>query len=97
MSVPILNYDEVEKIRQQLADELDADSDGDWRHDYRPGSFGCHELLDRTALLAAMLEEHLLTHPACVANPDWYALADQAATILHELYQQVGKVHLEAE
>ena len=54
----------------------------------------CHELLDRTALLSDLLERHLLGHPACVANPGWYRLAEQAAAALRELYQQVGAEHL---
>ena len=97
MSVPIVNHDDVEQARLCLADELAADSGGDWSDAYRPGSPGCHELLDRTALLAAMLEEHVLAHPACVANSNWYALAEQTATSLRELYQQVGEVHLGTE
>ena len=48
-------------------------------------------------MLADMLERHLLTHPACVADPEWYALADRAATALRELYQQVGAEHLAAD
>src|SRR5438552_3931177 len=82
--------------RQQIA-ELDADCGAGWAEENRPGSFGCHELLDRTALLADMVERHLLGHPACVANAEWYALADQAAAELRELYQRVGAEHLSAE
>ena len=41
-----------------------------------------------------MPERHLLSHPACVANPAWYFLAEQAAAALRELYQQVGAQHL---
>ena len=63
----------------------------------RPGSFGCHELLDRTALVSDLLQRHVLTHPACALNPDWYALADQAAAALCELYQQIGAAHLGAK
>lgn len=66
----------------------------DWAQDYAPGSFGCHELLDRAALLAAMIEQQIQAHPACVANPEWFLLAEQAASALRELYQQVGAYHL---
>ena len=97
MSVPILNHDEVEQARQRLADELAADCGGDWSNAYLPGSPGCHELLDRTALITAMLEDHVLAHPACVANSRWYAMAEQATTTLRELYQRVGEVHLGTE
>ncbi len=89
--------DEIEKERQRQAAELTADCGGAWADEYRPGTPGCHELLDRTALLSDMLERHLLTHPACVANPAWFQLAEQAAAALRELYQQVGDEHLAAE
>jgi len=59
-----------------------------------PGSFGCHELLDRTAMLGDSVEEYILDHPSCVQNPEWYALADQAVTALRELYQRIGAEHL---
>ena len=92
-----MNLSEVEQDRQQQASELAADSGEDWADGYRPGTFGCHELLDRTAVLVDMLEQHVQTHPACVANAEWFLLAEQAATALRELYQQVGAEHLTAE
>jgi hypothetical protein len=88
---------EVEQDRQRHARELSAESGGKWVEDYRPGSAGCHELLDRAALVADMLERHILAHPACVARPDWYLLAEQAAAALRALYQQVGAEHLTVE
>ena len=45
---------EIEKDRQNLIDELTAEHGPDWAAQYRPGSFGCHELLDRTSLLQYM-------------------------------------------
>jgi hypothetical protein len=94
MSVEILNACEVEQDRQRQVAELAAESGPDWVDGYQPGSAGCHELLDRTALLADMLERHVLEHPACVARAEWYRLAEQAAAALHELYQQIGAEHL---
>jgi hypothetical protein len=41
-----------------------------------------------------MLERHLLAHPACVARSEWYRLAEQATSVLRELYQQIGAEHL---
>jgi hypothetical protein len=97
MSVPSLIPDEVEQDRLGHAGELAADSGEGWAEDYRPGTPGCHELLDRTSLLADLLERHLLGHPACVARPEWYQKASQAAAALHELYQQIGAEHLSAD
>ncbi|KJU83567.1 hypothetical protein MBAV_004236 [Candidatus Magnetobacterium bavaricum] len=62
---------------------------------YQPGSFGCHELLDRTAFIANIIEDYLLNHPSCTKNKDWYSLAERAAAALHELYQRIGEEHLE--
>jgi hypothetical protein len=91
------NPDEVERERLRQVSELAAESGAGWADAYRPGTPGCHELLDRTSMLSDVLERHLLEHPACVANPGWYRLAEQAVAALNELYQQVGAEHLGAE
>jgi hypothetical protein len=88
---------EIEGDRLRQAAALVAESGAAWADQYRPGSAGCHELLDRAALLADMLERYLLDHPACVANPEWYRLAEQAAASLQALYQLVGAEHLGGE
>lgn len=62
-----------------------------------PGSFGCHELLDRASTLANQIDSQVLSHPACIQNPEWFALAHQAMTALHDLYQAVGAEHLSVE
>jgi hypothetical protein len=85
---------EIERDRQDRIDELTAGQGPEWDVRYRPGSFGCHELLDRTCLLAEQLEESILSHPACIQNAEWYALAARAVDALRELYQRVGAEHL---
>lgn len=66
----------IEVRRQELYQELD-DADAGWKDQYIPGTFGCHELLDRTAFLADSVEQLLHDHPACVQNPEWFACADK--------------------
>ena len=85
---------DIDRERQQLVDAMMADHGSHWAEQYKPGSFGCHELLDRTALLAGTVEHFLLTHPACVQNKDWFALAQHAVAALQELYQRIGEEHL---
>ena len=51
--------------------------------EYRPGSAGCHELLDRAALFTDMLERHLLAHPACVAQ--------RGAGYVHAVYEPASR------
>ncbi|WP_169979942.1 hypothetical protein [Tautonia rosea] len=84
----------VEQDRQRRIAELNAEEGSDWVDRYKPGSFGCHELLDRTLILANAIEAQLLDHPSCVTNQEWYALAERAATALQELYQRIGAEHL---
>jgi hypothetical protein len=86
---------DTERERQQRIDEMIAEHGPQWSEPYKPGSFGCHELLDRTSLAADIVEQYVLSHPACAQNKDWWALADQAVTALRELYQRVGAEHLD--
>lgn len=97
MSLDVNESVDREQTRQNKADEIAADQGADWQIQFAPGSFGCHELLDRVARAAEQLERDLLEHPACVANGQWYGLADEAATALHELYQRIGALHLGAD
>lgn len=90
-----LKLSDMEQERQQLLDDLIADYGPDWAKQYEPGLFGCHELLDRTALAADMVERYVRTHPACVQNQEWFALAAQAVASLQDLYQRIGAAHLD--
>jgi len=81
------NQDDNEQLRNQQIEELVVESGPDWADRFKPGSFGCHELLDRSLIAAEFVEETVLTHPACIQNQEWYALANKATMALHELYQ----------
>jgi hypothetical protein len=59
---------EIESQRQERLRELESDEGEDRLEGFRPGTFGCHELLDRTILLAEQVERSLLSHPACIQN-----------------------------
>jgi len=85
--------DEIEAIRQEYIDEMKAD--GESSDEFIAGSYGCHELLDRTAMLMKTVDQYVLGHPACANNKEWFALAYRAVDALNELYQRVGVDHLE--
>lgn len=84
---------DIEHDRLRLVDEMVAEHGQDWGEQYKPGSFGCHELLDRTSLAAKAVEQDVMSHPACVQNPAWFALAKQAVSVLNDLYQRIGAEH----
>ncbi len=94
MATQVSSSSDTEHDRQQLASEFAAEQGIECSEQYKPGSFGCHELLDRTAQAAKFIEDDVRSHPACVRNPDWFTLAEQAAAALHELYQRIGAEHL---
>lgn len=79
-------------FHKDLVNENDRE-EPDWRVRFAPGTYGCHELLDRTSIIANLVSD-LGDHPACVANVSWYAKAWQAQELLNELYQMVGESHL---
>jgi hypothetical protein len=89
--------DRLQEEREQLLEEMTAEHGPNWISQYEPGSPGCHELLDRTLIAAEMVEQYVLSHPACIQNEAWYRLAERAVSTLHELYQQVGAEHLANE
>src|SRR5262245_48522217 len=86
---------DMEREPQQRIAEMIAEHGPQWSEPYKPGSFGCHELLDRTSMAADIVEQYVLSHPACAQNKDWFALADQAVAALRELYQRRGAEHLD--
>ena len=94
MATQVESAADTEHERQRLVMELNAEQGQDWQEQNKPGSFGCHELLDRTSTAAHTVEEYVLSHPACVQNLEWFSLAEQAAAALHELYQRIGAEHL---
>lgn len=94
MSLDVNRSVDSDQARQCKVDEMSADHGPNWRQQFAPGSFGCHEILDRVARSAEQIERDILDHPACIANAEWYNLADEAATALHELYQRIGAIHL---
>jgi hypothetical protein len=88
---------DTEQERQRAVQQMIAEEGPNWFDAFKPGSFGCHELLDRTSLAADIVERYVLSHPACAQNPNWYALAEQAVACLRELYQRVGAEHADPE
>ena len=86
---------DLERERQRHIEELIAEHGPQWSEPYKRGSFGCHELLDRTSMAGDIVEQYVLSHPACAQNQDWFALADRAVAALRELYQRIGEAHLD--
>lgn len=60
---------------------------------FKPGSYGCHEALDRCSLLAGLVDE-FAEHDAIRLNEKWHRDATLAAKLLADLYQSIGSVHL---
>lgn len=63
----------------------------------RPGSFGCHEVLQMASVFSDSVDRHLCEHPAILADPNWYRLAHEAQLALWNLYQAIGEKHLNSD
>ena len=85
---------ELEDDRRNRLDEAACDQEGSIADVYRPGTFGCHELLDRLSTIARFLDNSPLSHPALLLEPVWYATANRAVDLLNDLYQHFGAKHL---
>src|SRR5690606_23364638 len=56
------------------------------------GHLHYHEALDRTAVAAAYIEEHLGEHPVLRRHPELTVIFERAAEALAELYQAIGRM-----
>lgn len=77
--------DFAEAERVKLLDERRKD----WAEDnididerFGPGSFGCHEVMHVTDILAGLVDGQLCNHSAILRDPRWLRLATEAATTL---------------
>ncbi|MEF0940793.1 hypothetical protein [Rhizobium sp. BR 362] len=61
---------------------------------FAPGTFGCHEAMHTTSLMLDMTDDHLLQHPAILADPEFYRLAGEVHEAIFALYQAIGEKHL---
>jgi hypothetical protein len=55
-----------------------------------PDPFLAHEALDRTSMLAEMVEDYLMFHPYVDRNKDVQQLIEQACDALAKAYQLIG-------
>ena len=84
--------DRLERLAELAQDHAD---DPEWMDRFAPGTFGCHEALHLASVFGRLLEGDLAEHPAVVLKPDWFQLASRASDAVAELYQEIGKVHVE--
>jgi hypothetical protein len=61
--------------------------------DFQPGSFGFHELLDRTCLVAEHFAENIASHPSAM-HPKLAATITRLEKGLFDLYQKIGNLHV---
>lgn len=72
-----------------------AENNVDLDERFGPGSFGCHEVMHVSNMLAGLVDDQLCQHSAILRDPRWFRLATQARDSLARLYQEIGAVHLD--
>jgi hypothetical protein len=82
----------LEFDRKQKLDEAREDLvSGTVEERFGPGSFGYHELLDRTYLLMDNWESFIANHAATLLDPERYRKAREIADAMTAFYQWVGR------
>ncbi len=61
-----INEEDNRRERQEQLASTSKEYGPDWEAHFGPGTFGCHELLDRINLIGDLVEERILGHPTCV-------------------------------
>ena len=57
------------------------------KNNFGPGSFGFHELVDRSSVVMDTWASHVQDHPSCQRNPHLKKLADQVMQLMFDFYQ----------
>ncbi len=70
-------------------DELSSEKDN-----YVPGTFGCHEVLHLTNVVAKTFSEEIVGHPAIQNIPEWKEKAYKIEELLYDLYSAIASQHL---
>ena len=81
--------DEIEEERLDLLAEYDFNEPIDER--FGPGTFGNHELLDRTYLMESSWRQFVLEHPTCFSDPGLFTQAKEIEARIADFYQAVGR------
>jgi hypothetical protein len=61
--------------------------------EFAPGTFGFHEMLDRSCLVAELFSREIARHPAA-NHPKLAKRIKRLEAKLFDLYQKVGALHL---
>lgn len=88
----VIEYYSIEPEEENSAIE-ELKNDGYVIKHFVPGSYGCHEALDRVHMFVNMLDSNLADHPSIKMNDEWLGMVENAIEILADLYQKIGAKH----
>ena len=95
-----LSDEEIEALRlerlEALAEDCDMSAD-ELSETSQRGSISFHEALHTAFLAMDFNDRHLMDHPAILADPALYRLAQKVHEHLSVLYEQIGKMALEGD
>lgn len=71
-------------------------SDFQLKERFKPGSYGCHEAIDRCDTVIDLIEDRLLSHPSIYLNQELYRKMRIAQQFLTDCYEELFTIHDEA-
>ena len=88
---------DLEKQRKvDLKEAKKAFRGTDLQKRFGPGSFGHHEMIDRSFISLEMWD-YVARSPATVIDPELYEMADKIGHLMYEFYQTAARKDWEAE
>lgn len=81
------------KEHEALVEELSVnyENESDIQQRFGDGSFGAHELLDRSNLILEMWESYIKEHPTTIINEEAFELAFEIGEKIADFYQLTAR------
>lgn len=84
------------KFKKRTNKQIDKDEDKrerEYSKHFKFGSFGSHELVDRTEMLMNFWNEYIIEHPRVMMTPQFDKLAQQVSGLMYDLYNMASIAH----
>jgi hypothetical protein len=83
-------------LKEVRKEDAEARSRPLTKYEPGPGTFLCHELMDRLTLTQQLFWNLIAGHPSCFMNEEWFTKATVIWSLLSELETEVMEQHGEA-
>jgi len=85
-----IKYAEAERM-EDLQKALETyDSEDEIKRLFGKNTFGCHEAVDRSFMVAENWEHYVQNHPAILMDPEIYRMSKIVSSMMYEVYNSIS-------